>query len=321
MNQHTLFLVDQSKKPSGMTIAIAGGSALSNGGVPFTGGSGTDDVSAALTAMASDQQDYIAAAQNDTTNAGRFETDVNAKAAFDIGLLEQYVLSSNSIQATAIALGQTQMNDALGQCIWVPLGVEHPSRVAARVAALRSVTEGADPNHNYDDAVIPGASPQFQSADYPTRTVKKAALNASLTICTTVDGTLRIVRSITSRSLNGATPDYRCLDSGCATVPIRVRKEVVSRYATLLKPANPNSGPDLDDNLLPPDGTLTPGVWEADTNGLLQGFEDLGWLQKVAANPAVGQWDSVGKRIMGLVPTIVADLDHQLGVIVRQIAS
>lgn len=319
-NQHTLFIVDQNRKPSGMTLAIAGGTALSNGGVPFSGGSGTDSVDLALTAMDGVQNDYIGAAHNDTTNVGKIETKVNAKAAFDVGLLEQYVVSSNGTQAAAIALGQAQMNDVLGMCLWVPLGVQHPSRIAARVAAQRSVTEGADPNHNYDNEPINGAAPHFRSADSPSRAVLKAALNASLTPCKTIDGKLCIVRAITSKSLTGATPDYRALDIGCAAVPIRIRKEMIVLFDDL-KAQNPNAGPDLDDGVLPPTGMLTPGMWAASAQALMKTFEERNWVTEVDANPVQAEWDDDADRIMSVVTTVVTPLDHQLGVIVRQQAT
>lgn len=319
-NQHTAYIVDQSLRPTGMTLVLAGGTALSNGGIPFTGGSGTDDIDAALTATVNEQQDYIALAHNDATNVGKIETSVNAKAAFDVGLLEQYVVALNGNQGSAIAIGKTQMNDVLGSCFWAQFHPEHPSRLAARLAALFSTVENADPNHNYDNEELPGAAPHFNLKDSPTRALMKSSLSQGIAPLKTVNGKLQIVRAIQSHCLNGAIPDYRTLDRSEATVPIRMRKEVVALDAQL-REENPYAGPDLENNALPPEGTITPTIWGSHVLKLLKEKEAANWLTAVDSHPPQPSWDSDGERIMAVVPNIVKQQNHQTGVIVRQQAS
>jgi len=317
-NQHTGFIVDQSKRPSGMTVRLHGGAPLPNTGVPFSGGAGTDDLTAALAANSAVLNDYEAIAQNDATNVGLVETATFNKAAFDVGLLQQYVVSTNGTLTQAIALGQTQMNDVLGCCVWSQYGVEHPSRVTARIAALYSITDGGDANHNYDDTVVPGGAPNFLPSDSPNRATLNAALNAGVMPLKTEDDGLLIVRAINSHCLNGATPDFRTYDHAETTVPIRVRKELLAMYVQV-KSQNPYSGPDFED-ALPPEGTLTPRVWDSTVNAQLAVWElpPFNWLTETAANPSQSEWDSDAKRIMGVVPTLVKPQDHQLGVVVRQ---
>ncbi len=321
-NQHTGFIVDSSKLPSGMTVALAGGTPLGNAGVPFSGGTGTDDVTAALAAYSAVQHDYEGFAQNDSTNINLVEAATNAKAAFDVGLLQQYVVTTNSTLANAIALGQTAMNDQLGFCGWAQYGVEHPSRVTARIAAIFSIIDGSDANHNYDGRVIEGGAPHYRAADSPNRSTQNAALNASITPLVTVDGELQIVRAINSHSLDGATPDYRTYDHAETTVPIRVRKELIALYAQR-KLENPYAGPDPDDGQLPPEGTMTPMTWKGDINSSLKDWEGpaFNWLTEVDDNPPDTQWNSTSKRIMAVVPTIVKAQNHQAGIIVRQQAA
>lgn len=317
-NQHTGFIVDQSSRPSGMTVRLHGGTVLPNTGVPFSGGIGTDDLTSSLAAMAAVQNDYEAFAQNDTINIGLVEAATSGKAAFDVGLLQQYVTSTNGTLSVAIALGQTQMNDVLGCCAWVQYGVEHPSRVSARLAALYSTIDGDDANHNYDDQVLVGAAPHYRAADSPNRSTLNAALNAGVMPFKTVDQQLLIVRAINSHCLSAGTPDFRTYEHSETTVPIRVRKELLVAFAAI-KTQNPYAGPDFEDQL-PPEGTLTPNLWDTTVNGLLSQWElpPFNWLQQTATNPSKSQWDSTAKRIMGVVPTIVKSQDHQLGVIVRQ---
>jgi phage tail sheath gpL-like len=307
------------------THTWTGVAALSNGFIPFMGGAGSDDIEDALDATDTITNDYIGLAHNDATNVGKVETHVGAKAAFDVGRLEQYVTSTNRTLAGAIAIGQTGMNDQLGQCLWVQNGVEHPSRVSARMAALRSVTEGAQPNTNYDDMVLPGAAPQAKTADVPNRSTLNSALNNSVTPLVTVDGSLLIVRSICSRSLNGATPDYRTYDTGDVSVPIRIRKELLA-LAAQLKSADGGGmqwdGPDPEEGLAP-EGIFTPNFWAAQCNAKLQEWESprFNWLQDVAANPAKAEWDPDAKRTMSDVPNIVRHQWHQLGAVIRQTAA
>jgi phage tail sheath gpL-like len=291
---------------------------LANTAQPFHMGSGSDDIQDALDGTDALTNDYIGLAHNDATNVGLVEIASNAKAAFDVGKLENYVTTLNATQAGAIAIGQTTMNDQIGTCIWAQRHPEHPSRISARAAAFFSVTEGADPNHNYDDNILPGAAPHYKLSDNPNRATLKTALNSSLTPLVTVDGKLQFVRAICSRSLSGSTPDYRTYDRGDVAVALRVRKEALV-LAAQMRAENPYAGPDISEEL-PPAGTLTPGLWRSAIFALMQIWEgpEYNWLEQVAANPPEATWDSVPKRIMSVIPTIAKTQNHQIGVIVRQ---
>jgi phage tail sheath gpL-like len=284
-------------------------------------GSGSDDITDALDGTDNQTNDYIGLAHNDATNVGLVETSCNGKAAFDVGRLENYVVCTNRGQSAAIALGQTTMNDQLGTLVWAQNHPEHPSRLAARAAAYFSITEGADPNHNYDDDVLFGAAPHFSTADNPNRATLKTSLNNSLTPLITVDGKLTFVRAICSRSLNGSTPDYRTYDRGDVAVALRVRKELVS-LANQLRVENPYVGPNLAADL-PPAGTLTPGLWESRVSALLQTWAgpDFNWLEQVESFPPKAEYDTTNGRIMSVVPTIAKTQFHQIGIVVRQQAA
>lgn len=323
-NQHTGWIVDTTAKPTSMGVTMTGGTALSNAGVPFTGGAGADDVAAALTATDSVQLDYLAVAQNDATNLGVVETHIGSKAAFDVGLLDVYITAGNGTQSASVALAQTQMNDPLGQFVWTPLGVEHPSRTAARMAALRSTTEGGQPNTNYNGVVLKGAAPHYQPPDSPGRSTKKAALNAGMTIMETVDSKLRIVRAISSHSLNGATADYRNLDVSDTAVPIRVTKELAADFAQTLVD-NPYAGPDTSDEDMPKAGVLTPNLWKHIVTARMKTWEDpeqgFNWVTAVDANPTVAIWDDTAQRVMASTPVIVKSKNNQLGQKINQTAA
>lgn len=304
------------------TYTFSGVAAFPNGGIPFMGGAGTDDIDDALDGTETVQNDYIAAAHNDATNVGLIEAACNAKAAFDVDLLENYVVCVNSgSQAAAIAIGQTTMNDQLGGCAWDPYGVEHPSRTAARLAALFSSIEGSQPNTNYDNYPIPGAAPHKRDADSPNRSSRKSALNNSLMPLVTINGVKCIRRAINSRSLVGTTPNYNTLDRADTIVAIRVRKDLTALGGEM-KAARPYSGPDVEEGL-PEGDVFTPRVWESKVNAYLleHASPRYNWLQDVEANPCVAIWDPVGKRTMSEIPTIKKDQFHQLGMNINQTAS
>lgn len=294
---------------------------LSNGGHPFFGGSGVDDVEELLDATESLTNDYLAAAHNDAINAALIEEAVNRKADWDIGRLEFYFLCRHRGLADAISLGQTTMNDVRGMCLWPQNHVEHPSRTAARVAALASTIEGAQPNYRYDDIVIPGAAPHFSDADTPNRTTLNVALSNSVTPLVTKDGQLTIVRAITSRSLKGSTPDYKTYDRSEAVVPTRVRKELLAEAAAVMA-ENPFMGPDVGEGM-PPEGTLTPRLWNSRVEAKLRTWAEppFNWLTDVDNHLPESEWDSDNKRIMSVVPNVVKPQSHQLGIIVRQTAA
>lgn len=302
--------------------------ALGNGGQPFYGGTGTDDITAALDATESLQHDYIAPAHNDAVNVAAIEAKVNAKAAFDIGLLENYIVCLHRTLAAAISIGQTTMNDALGGCFWAQDHVEHPSRTAARLAALFSVTEASQPNTRYDDVVVPGAAPHYRPNDSPNKPTQNAALNASVSPLKTENGKLKISRAIGSRSLNGSSPDYRTYDRAESIVPLRVRKELVVK-GDQIREEMPYDGPDPSDGGLPPassngtGGTLTPRYLKTAFTSELKRWEgpDFNWLTDVDTHPVQTVWDSAGKRVMAVVPTVVKHQSHQIGIIVRQTAA
>ncbi len=308
------------------THTWTGVAALANGGVPFMFGAGTDDMQDALDATASITNDYVGLACNDVTNVGKVETAINAKAAFDVGRLEQYVAARTRGLTDAIALGQAGMNDQLGTCAWVQNHVEHPSLVAARLAAHFSVTDGAQPNTNFDDDILPGAAPQFRDADVANRSTLKSALNNGITPLVTVDGKLQIVCAICSRSLNGSTPDYRTFDHGDVAVPIRIRKELVQLGRDMKDKTKGNNqwcGPDPEEGLAP-EGTLTPAYWNGRVQQKLKLWEEsqFNWLTAVDQNLPQSEYQAgPPARIMSIIPTVVKPKNHQLGLRVRQTAA
>lgn len=314
---------DLTSAPTGLTLALAGGTPLTGGAVPFSGGSGADDITNALVTLDTDQYDRIAFAQNDTTNADRLRDAVNSKAGPLKGLLEHFVFAKTRTLTAAASFSQTDLNEFRGNVWWLENSETHPSVIAAQIAALRSVTEGDDPNPSYDDVELPSVAPQAFKADWSSHTTQKTALNSGVSpLRTTRDGKVQMVRGITAHSLNGAAADYRTLDLGDAVVPDRIRVEAAVYWNTEFKIANPYVGPDPAGGRQPEEGVGTPTNWNAALiSEILRPAEANNWIMDVDSNPPVSEYNVAAKRIMSAIPVVVRPRNHQVGLSVRQQAA
>lgn len=313
--------VDLSQAPAGLTCAMAGGTAKATGVTPFSSGVGALDISDTLTAIDATQYDRIAISMIDTTNAQALATAVNTKAGPTVNILEHFVVAHNGTLAAATTLAQTDLNEYRGQLIWLENCETHPMEMAAGWAAYRSVIEGSDPSPFYDGVEMPWIRAQDYQADYPGHSDLKSALNNGVTPLKTVNGRVQMVRSITTHSLNGSTPDYRCLDTYDATVADWARVAITLYWTSEWKVANEYLGPDPGtDERQPPEGVGTPSRWNADViSNVLRPMEDEGWIQELDSNLPTSEYSS--GRIMTAVQVVPRKHNHQLGVSVRQRAA
>lgn len=218
---------DTSLCPSGLSSALAGGTSVTGGGVHFTGGSGVENVSTLLGVLYPGTYDRIAVAQIDSTNLGKWETQVNQKAGVLEGRLEHVVAATNGSLSSATSLATSTLNAPRVQLLWHLNSETFPPEIAAAFAAVRTATEQNNPSADYDGVAIPGVVGQREQADWPSVATQTSALDNGVTpVTTTPDGTATIVRSITTYCLNGSNPDYRTLDTYQAVVPDYVRKDI-----------------------------------------------------------------------------------------------
>jgi phage tail sheath gpL-like len=313
---------DLSAAPSGLTCTLAGGSALTNGMVPFSGGAGADDVTNVLALLATGIYDYQAWAQNDATNAGLIKAALISEAGPLLMHTEHAVMAKRGTQGTSTSFSQTTLNNQRMTCVHFENCEAPPSYIAAQVASLRSVIVGDNPNFRFDDYVLPTIPPQSQRQDVPTRSELNAMLNAGVMPLTTLpDGTVKIVRAIQSHSLNGSAPDFRTLDWGDADVPDRVSKELGAQW-DVFSDANPYVGPDPADGEEPlPEGVGSPRLWNADVYKVLKDAEDSNWLQEVDQNLPVTEYNDDADRLMTAAPNVVRKQNHAVGISVRQTAA
>lgn len=323
-NQHIVH-VDLTRAPSGLTCSITGGSALSNGGKPFTGGAGVDDVADFTDPEFVGWYQYVGSAQNDATNAALLETHLNAKAA-PFEQRTEFAVMAHNTYATGLSVAQTTLNNALFQMCMFEGSRNHPSQIAAVWAAYRSVSENLDrtvlgnPNQRHNGAVLPGILGYFSTADIPSRTEQKVMLNSGLTPISDKNGDAVVVRSITTHCLNGTAPDYRVLDTGQAVTPQRVREFFDLLWTDVHSVANEYVGPNPPAGEQPPEGMSTPATWRAEIEINLREFERANLVTDVSGNLPTVEY-STAKRLMADIPVVVTPQNHQVGHLIRQVSA
>lgn len=299
------------------------GAILTGGLVPFNSGAGVESVSTALATIATSQFDRIALGHNDSTNLGLWRTQVDAQAGPQANILQEVVVATNGASAAAQTLATTSLNDTRFEVFRVLNCETHPSELAASHAATRVGAEAACPASFYNYAPVVGAAPQTQKADWPNHATLVSDLNAGVSPGTTYpDGTVRIVRAITSHSLNGSAPDYTTLDVAQMAVPDAFRAFTSTDWAVYAA-QNPALEPDpAPGQRYPASGVATPGLWNARVTGNLKAWErgdgfPYPQLQQVDTHPAQSFFDNDRKCIMSAIPTLAVYNNAQLGVSVR----
>lgn len=322
-NRSILWIVSDDL-PSGCTMSAAGGSSATGGGVYFSGGAAVEDVSTLITTISTGWYDYIAIAQNDATNLGRWRSFADDQAAPFVEKPSFLVLAMNDALATAGSRATSDLNDPFFQLVWMLNGETNPTSIAAAMCALRCETEQVQPNSDYDNVELLGVVPIASQgvADIPNRTTMQAALDEGITpTYTTPDGRVKVVRSITTMSLDGTTPYYGTLDTYQAVVPQTVRKRLKARwYKHAAKNRylrdNPVSGEPT-----PPPGVTTPSRWNAEMVDELKDCETALLVTGVVAGTYLPrtEFDPVANRFMSEIPVKVLGHNHAIGLSVLQL--
>jgi phage tail sheath gpL-like len=328
-NQH-IFRQSTKQLSPGITSVLAGGTALATGGVPLTGGAGVETYTNLLAAIRPSEYSRIALAANDATSLAAWETQLEAQAGALEGLQQQAITASNGTLSAATSLAQTTLNHVLFQHLHHPNSETHPSRLAAQMAAVRSQAEQSDPAAMFDGVALPNVAPT-QRADWQTHSGLVSALNNGVTpLLTGPDGETRVVRSITTKSLTGSTPDYSTLDTSEVTVGHFILKDLKLFWTFEFLPGNPRTAANpAEGERERPAGVATPKAWDAEVEGKLRDYEKgkIGGgtiapiIIDVDSNKPSSDYDETANRIMSAVPFKAAPGNHQIGISVRQRAA
>lgn len=313
--------------PSGIALAITGSAAVNTNGVRLgasSSGTGAEDATTLITKLQKTRFARIAVGHNDTSNAALWETMVNTKAGPLALLLDQLVFGHNGSSAQAISLAQTTLNAFRAQVLWFRNAENHPAVIAALIAAHRSVQEQTNPIYDWDGFVPGYLQPQAFDDDIPTDTEQDLVLNAGVTPLTTVDGTARVVRMITTYCVSNSVQDERCLDIGDVVMTDYATLDIKLMYETEFRPQNPivRAEPAPEEEK-PPAGVAYPSLWNSKVGERLQTYYANGWL----AYAPTGVWAPIstyvraGGYIATDTPLAVARLQHRLDNVMRQIAT
>lgn len=301
-----------------------GGTALPGafgGGIRPATGAGVEVLTTLLAVLFPGTWDYQAWAQNDAASLAAVKTQVGTKAGILEGRLEAYGFGANSTLAAATSLAQTTLNDFRGNALWQINGESHPSEIAASMMSKRAATEGSDPVHVYDGEVLPGIAPNRTPADIANHATLKSAINNSVTPLQTVNGAVTCVMLITTYSLNGSNPDYRCLQSYYVSMPDYARIDIGLRWTSSIKPANPRVADDVaSSERQPVAGVWTPNRATRFLVDLQYEYQGNGWFSNVASFLATAGFNGAAKRIESIFPCPVTAGDHQFGSSIRSIS-
>ena len=311
---------DSTGLPSGAAVAISGGTPVTGGAVPPTGASGADSVATLLTNIYPAKYDRIAVAQSDSTNLGRWKTQINNKAGVLEGRLEHIVFATNGALATAGTLSTSTLNDPRFTNLWQLYGESHPSEVAAVFAAIRAVTESSNPSPRYIYTALPTIAPNRYTADWPQESTRDAALNEGVTpIATSQDGTAYVVRGITSYCRFGGNADDRVLDLNQIVMPDYARERFEQIWTQDISPVYPHVRDSLSaDEPDPPAGVLYPELLAAELKSEMKKWEAQGWVVSVDAQPLIVQYSAAGRRLLADAVIVPTPINAQLGMNIRQ---
>lgn len=322
-NQYIVFK-DDSKGAAGVTSTLGGGgSSVTGGGLTFASGTGTETLTTLLALLYPARYHRIALAQNDATSLAAWETQIDAKAGAQEGRMEHAIVAGNGSLVASTSLAQTTLNNWRFQFCWYLNSESHPSEIAAAMAAKRASREQTTPNAGYDGEKLVGIKPQRYRADWASRTTIQSALDVGVTpIETNEDGEAIVHRAITTRCLDGATPDYRTLDTAESVVPDWIRDDLRLLWLDF-KEVNPYVAPDPGvGEKERPSGVATPTRWAKRVHARLQQHEAALILTQtlLAENIPAAEYNAAGKRIMLAAPVVPLPLHHATGVSVRQVA-
>lgn len=314
-NSHILWQ-DTTNKPSGLTSVLAGGTAVTSGGVPFTGGAGTESVATFLTNTYTTEYFTNAISQRDATNLGLWETQIDNKLGPLEGRLECVVTCAVGTLAASGSLAQTTLNNRSFQMLWMEECETPGEELAALHAAQRHQLEIQMPNQRYDGLHLPNVQPQEALSKRPSRTTQVAALNYGLSPIETRNNACFVVRAVTTRTQTTAGD----VDDGTIDVAQdRVAKEFQRRLKLMLTDHMTNhpyivDDPDEGDEPDIKAGTTYPRNIANEVAKLEYDCQNDNWITQVAENPpqcALHPLSATPRPVL-YAPIIPTPLLHQI---------
>lgn len=282
----------------GTTTSLTANTNLSSGA--------TQDVyTNALATILPNKYYYIVVGDSDATNVGLVVSQVNTQALPTTGIRQRVIYGSSDTLANATTVA-TGINAARTECVWGYQAVDlPPAELAANMCAIFATLEqGAAygvnrknfslfPTSNGTDASLWKLIPsRFGVAGAPTVANVTSALNNGLspiTVVSGVGGGAQFVKRCTTRSLNGAQPDYRIRDAHKVSICDYWCDDAAA--ITQLQFGGKDLLPDPAQGQPPPPAiAVTPGIWGAALKNLVIQYGNAGqWTFPPGVTPQQGQ--------------------------------
>jgi len=247
----------------------------------FTGGTSSAAYTTVLASILGQKFDYIVPHCTDTTALDAIKTQITTQALPATGF-RQKVLNGQVLDASsAITLASARNHERIDFANLESSEVESYI-VGAAFAAVRVLNEITDPSFNFDGygtkggTSLPIPAPS-KKADWFTTTEQSTMLQSGVTpIAVDARGNPYIVRSVTSRCMNGSNYDYRVRDSVRVCVADRLAADWIVRISTAgyskLTSDPLNQGQEPDGNF------ATPRRGKAIAEQLVSDYCSNGWL-------------------------------------------
>lgn len=310
---------------TGITVTPTARTAMANG-------SGNDDIEDALDVVEGDRFYYQVVPHSDSTNLGDLGAQIDADAQPLVGNRNRWVSGSVDTLANTITLA-TGRNQARGEIVWQENSDWTPAELAAHAAGVYMLFETALSGKfgmNFNGFGADGSSQQFwrvpkplDGTSVPRASVKSALLNGISPIVPQTGGGTYLAKRITTRSLNGSTPDYRIRDAHKVTVADRFADDLLAKANLQLGGRtiadDPQEGQTVANAL-----AVTPSVFKNMIVQLINQYDNQGLLQNVAdilSGLQVVRETSPTTRLSARIPLQVIDILNQTGSRIEEVSA
>ena len=265
--------------PPGLTVLVAGAQQAT-----LSGGTGSPDITSALSAVASDWYTDIAIGWNDATNVGVFTTEL-ARRYTAMGRLDAHGYIAKPGTLGTLASYGLALNSQFLTCVGLKAPVSPSWIIAASLAAVARFNLTNDPARQMRTVPLPGVIGPAPADRFIPSEEDALLRDGIATVHTHSDGSVICDRIITTYQTSTlGVIDAAWLDIMVPKVMTRLRYDWRS-FLGLVYPRNKLA----DDGALAgeyDDTVVTPGRMRSSWAGRCRLYEQFGWIENSKATAA-----------------------------------
>lgn len=294
----------------------------------MTGGTVSDDNTAALATMLGQRFYYNISAAHDVTQLNNLVTQIETEALPTNGRRMRVFWATADTLANSIAV-TTALNSERSECAWLEESDLVPAELASNQAAVAALEESqAIPRVNfafYGNTAVTAPNWRVRaplSGLAPTRAQVFAALNAGLSaIGVGAAGTTYLFKRITNRFKNGAVNDFRVRETGKVTVEDFFADDLQGQVLAAMDGKVIGDDP-IKGQPEPAPDVATPRVLRGIINRVLRDYFNKGLIQNIAetiTNTIVQRESTPPNRMGALIPLQPVDPWDQAAIKIDQV--